>query len=139
MRKRFVLMTLSLLLMDCASPAQTAGNRTSRTVLSQQLPPMDGSRLTAHVVEVLYAPGGASPVHTHPCPVIGYVAEGAIRIQVKGQPEVVYHAGESFYEAPNGVHQVSANASNTKPAKLLAFFVCDNNMPLSMPVEGERK
>ena len=73
------------------------------------------------------------------CPVIAYVAEGEIRSQVEGQPETVYKTGDTFYEAPNGVHAVSANASQTKPAKLVAFFVCDHAAPLSAPAERTRK
>jgi quercetin dioxygenase-like cupin family protein len=74
--------------------------------------------------------------------VIVYVVAGAIRTQVKGGEEVTIHAGGSFYEAPNGVHQVSANASRTEPAEFIAFFVCDNSKPLSSPVSavaGESK
>ena len=44
---------------------------------------------------------------------------------------MIYNAGQSFYEIPNGVHLVSANASSTEPAKLLAFFICDRDAPLS--------
>jgi quercetin dioxygenase-like cupin family protein len=101
---------------------------------SHSLPQLDGAHLRATVVEVNYAPGEADKPHSHPCTVIGYVAEGAIRFQVKGgAPEAVYKAGESFYEPPNGVHQVSANASDKDPAKLIAFFVCDHDTPLTVP------
>ena len=55
-------------------------------------------------------------------------------MQVKGQPETSYRVGESFYEPPNGVHQVSANASEKEPAKFLAYFACDHEAPLSSPV-----
>jgi quercetin dioxygenase-like cupin family protein len=61
------------------------------------------------------------------------VVEGALRAQVRGEPESTYQAGESFYEPPNGVHQVSANASQTEPVKFLAYFVCDHETPLSVP------
>ena len=106
----------------------------AKIVLSHDLPQLDGSHLKASVVEVTYGPGGASRPHSHPCPVIGYVAEGAIRSQVKGEKEVVYKAGESFFEAANGVHQVSANASATQPARLVAYFLCDHDTPLSVAI-----
>ena len=38
-----------------------------------------------------------------------------------------YEAGQSFSELPGDLHSVSANASETKPAKLLAVFVVDTN------------
>jgi quercetin dioxygenase-like cupin family protein len=96
------------------------------------LPNMDGAKLKVTVVEVVYGPGQSSRPHSHPCPVIGYVAEGAIRFQVKGEPETIYKAGDSFYEAPNGVHLVSANASDKEPAKLIAYFTCDHETPLTV-------
>jgi quercetin dioxygenase-like cupin family protein len=108
-----------------------------RTVISHPLPQLDGSHLTVEVVEVGYAPGGSSPSHSHPCPVIAVVVQGAIRTQVKGEPEAVYHAGQSFYEAPKGVHLISANADKTKPAKLLAYFVCDHETPDTVAVPHE--
>jgi quercetin dioxygenase-like cupin family protein len=63
-----------------------------------------------------------------------YVAQGAIRSQVQGGAAAVYNAGDTFYEPPNGVHAVSANASTTEPARFVAFFVCDGNKPLTVPV-----
>lgn len=104
-----------------------------RPAFAHELPRLNGEHLSAKLVEVAYAPGGSSAPHRHPCPVIGYVLEGAIRSQVRGEPDSIYHAGESFYEAPNGVHQVSANASSTEPARLLAYFICDGDAPLTSP------
>src|SRR5450759_2867486 len=106
----------------------------ARVALSQALPKLDGTHLKATVVEVHYGPGESSPPHSHSCAVIGYVVEGALRTQVRGEPEAIYKAGESFYEAPNGVHVVSANASQTEAATFIAYFVCDHNTPLSSDV-----
>ena len=39
----------------------------------------------------------------------------------------VYRKGENFYEMPGDRHGVSANASATAPAKLLAVFVVDTD------------
>jgi quercetin dioxygenase-like cupin family protein len=116
--------------------AQAQTKERARVVLSQPLAKLNGNHLKAILVEVNYGPGEASSPHSHPCPVIGYVVQGAIRSQVKGQPEKTYRAGETFYEQANGVHAVSANASSTEPAKLLAYFVCDHDAPLSVNVAG---
>ena len=101
---------------------------------SHVLEPLDGSRLKVTLVEVRYGPGGSSPPHSHPCPVIGYVIEGSLRTQVRGEPEAVYTAGQSFYEAANGAHIVSSNASTDKPVRFLAYFTCDRETPLMQPV-----
>lgn len=108
---------------------------------SHALPRLDGGHLRVTIVEVRYGPGESSPPHSHPCPVIGYVIEGALRTQVKGHPEAIYKAGQSFYEAPDGIHVISTNASDKKPAKFIAYFVCDHDTPLSVappetPVSG---
>jgi quercetin dioxygenase-like cupin family protein len=80
-------------------------------------------------VLVEYGPGAASPSHTHPKTAFIYatVLEGSFRIKVKGEPEKIYNVGENFVEEPGSVHEVSANASDTKPARLLAVFVLDSN------------
>ena len=55
------------------------------------------------------------------------VLEGEIRSQVNDGPITVYRAGENWSEQPGDHHKVSANASDTEPAKLLAVFVVDTN------------
>lgn len=123
-------------LLPCHDSAAQSPPAQVHTTLSRALPQLDGAHLKVTVVEVTYAPGGSSRPHSHPCPVIGYIAEGAIRYQVKGEPETIYKAGDSFYEAPNGVHQISANASDKEPARLVAYILCDHETPLSVPVPG---
>jgi quercetin dioxygenase-like cupin family protein len=125
-----------------ASAQNAPAERTQATVrvaLSRSLPSMNGDGLRVTVVEVAYAPGASSPPHSHPCPVVGYVVSGALRTQVEGEPEVIYKAGETFFEQANGVHQISANASNTEPAKFVAYFVCDHETELSTPPVHQSK
>jgi quercetin dioxygenase-like cupin family protein len=117
-----------------AAAATPPAGAASRVVVTHPVPPLDGSRLTMQVVEVSYPPGGWSAAHRHPCPVVGYVLEGAVRMQLQGQPARTYAAGESFTETPADVHAVSANASDTMPAKFLAFFTCDQDGPRSIPL-----
>jgi len=119
---------------SAGSPSHLATRERARIALSHALPKLDGNHLKATVVEVHYGPGESSPAHSHPCAVIGYVVEGTLRTQVMGEPEATYKPGESFYEAPNGVHAVSANANQTEPADFIAYFVCDHDQPLSSDV-----
>ncbi|MGA8675530.1 MAG: cupin domain-containing protein [Candidatus Acidiferrales bacterium] len=115
------------------SSAQASSAKQVRVAFTQALPQLEGGHLQATVVEVTYGPGASSAPHSHPCPVIVYVVKGTLRAKVKGEPEAVYHAGQSFYEAPNGVHEISANASKREPAKFVAYFVCDHDTELSVP------
>jgi quercetin dioxygenase-like cupin family protein len=98
------------------------------------LPKMDGANLKVHAVQVTYPPGAASTAHRHPCPVVGYMISGTMRMKVSDQPEVVYKAGDTFVEMPTDVHRVSTNPSTDTPAVFLVTFVCDKETPLSVPV-----
>jgi quercetin dioxygenase-like cupin family protein len=102
------------------------------TVFSAQLPNVPGKRLTAIVVE--YGPGGSSPAHRHAGSVFAYVLSGQIRSENSATgPSRVYRAGETFFEPPGSTHLVSANASDTDPASLLAVFVADDHAELTQP------
>ena len=54
-------------------------------------------------------------------------------MQVRGGQEVTLGPGQTFYESPEDVHTVSRNASNTKPAKFLVFFVKQKGAPATVP------
>jgi quercetin dioxygenase-like cupin family protein len=92
-------------------------------VYDHVLPNVPGKSIRGVLVE--YAPGGSSPAHLHPKSAFIYatVLEGAIRSQVNEGPVKTYGAGESFSEMPGDRHSVSANASTTQRARLLAVFV----------------
>lgn len=94
-------------------------------VYEHELPNVPGKSIRGVLVE--YGPGGFSEGHTHPTSAFIYatVLEGAIRSQVNDGPVKVYRAGENFSELPGDRHAVSANDSQTAPAKLLAVFVVD--------------
>lgn len=78
-------------------------------------------------VTVSYAPGAASGAHRHAKSafVMAYMISGAIRSQVEGEAARVYHAGETWSEAPGAHHIISENASHTEPAELLAVVLLD--------------
>src|SRR5438445_10237421 len=107
--------------------AQGAPSSKDTVVFDHVLPNVPGKSMRGVLVE--YPPGGASAAHTHPHSAFIYatVLEGAIKSQVNDGPVTTYDAGQSFSEAPGDRHGVSANASETKPAKLLAVFVVDTN------------
>lgn len=96
-------------------------------VYEHELPNVPGKSVRGVLVE--YGPGGYSPGHTHPKSAFIYatVLEGAIRSQVNDGPVTTYEAGQSFSELPGDRHGVSANASGTRPARLLAVFVVDTS------------
>jgi quercetin dioxygenase-like cupin family protein len=95
-------------------------------VYQHAIPGVPGKSVKGVLVE--YGPGGFSPPHTHAKSALIYatVLEGEIRSKVNDQPEKTYRAGDNWTELPGDHHAVSANASNTMPAKILAVFVVDD-------------
>jgi quercetin dioxygenase-like cupin family protein len=87
------------------------------------------------MVTVEYPPGGASSEHRHNAHTFVYVLEGSVVMQVKGGKEVTLGPGQTFYESPEDIHTVSKNASKTKPAKFLVFFVKDKGAPATVPAK----
>lgn len=88
----------------------------------------------AVMLAVDYVPGGASTPHRHEAQVFLYVVEGSIVTQVEGQEPVTLQAGQTFYESPTDIHETAKNASQTEPAKVVAFIIKDKGKPVSQPV-----
>ena len=87
----------------------------------------------ADMLTVEYAPGASSASHRHNAYTFVYVLDGSVVMQVKGGKEVTLGPGQTFYESPDDIHTVSRNASKTKPAKFLVFFVKDKGAPATVP------
>jgi quercetin dioxygenase-like cupin family protein len=85
------------------------------------------------MITVEYPPGSKDPIHRHNAHGFIYVLEGSIVMQVRGGKEVTLTPGQTFYEGPDDVHVVGRNASKTKPAKFVVFFVKDKGAPLLVP------
>lgn len=65
------------------------------------------------MLTVTYPAAGASLPHRHDAQVFVYVLEGEVTMQVRGQPAVTLRPGQTFYEAPDDIHVVSANTRQT--------------------------
>jgi quercetin dioxygenase-like cupin family protein len=118
----------------CASSDPTGSTLdTVEPVGSYALPNVPGKRVT--IVRVFYGPGGFTRAHRHAGSVTAYITKGEIRSQLAGGPVETFKVGQSFFEPPGAVHLVSANASNTEPAELIAVFVADEGAQLTTFVE----
>jgi quercetin dioxygenase-like cupin family protein len=123
-----ILCSLLVATLPCGSvlaDAPKANDAKVTLVYQHELPNVPGKSIKGVLVE--YGPGGSSPGHLHPRSAFIYatVLEGEILSQVNDGPVTTYKAGQSFSELPGDRHAVSANASKTQPAKLLAVFVVD--------------
>jgi quercetin dioxygenase-like cupin family protein len=118
----------------CAS-SDPAGSTldTVEPIASHALPNVPGKRVT--IVRVFYGPGGFTRAHRHAGSVSAYITKGEIRSQLAGGPVETFKVGQSFFEPPGAIHLVSANASNTEPAELIAVFVADEGAQLTTFIE----
>lgn len=102
-------------------------------VSSHALPNVPGKRVT--IVRVIYGPGGFSRPHQHAGSVTAYITKGEIRSQLGGGPVQTFKVGETFFEPPGATHLISANASTTEPAELVAVFVADEGAQLTTYID----
>ena len=97
------------------------------TLLMKRLPEAPGKEI--EVITVNYGPGAADTIHRHHAHAVVYVLDGEVEMQVRGGTLRRLGPGQVFYESPEDVHTVSRNASKTKPAKFVVFFVKNEGAP----------
>jgi quercetin dioxygenase-like cupin family protein len=126
---------ISNVVMPLCASADPAGSALDaiEPIASYALPNVPGKRIT--IVRVFYGPGGFTRAHRHVGSVTAYITKGEIRSQLAGGPVETFKVGQSFFEPPGATHLVSANASNTEPAELIAVFVADGGAQLTTFVE----
>ena len=129
-------MTLTRLILALAflmSGTLTAQQAKVTELLSKDLTNLPGKE--GLMITVEYPPGSSDPIHRHNAHAFIYVLEGSIVMQVRGGKEMTLTPGQTFYEGPDDVHVVGRNASQTKPAKFVVFFVKDKGAPVLVPAK----
>jgi len=101
--------------------AQDAPRSVGKDLLVKQLGDLAGQE--AVVRANVYPPGTSNPPHRHSAHVFLHVLEGQLIVQLKGGQPVTLNAGDTYYEAPDDIHMVSRNPSDSVPAKALIFMV----------------
>jgi quercetin dioxygenase-like cupin family protein len=127
MRHGYLVACLSLALFSSCAVLADSPPAAVMQLLTKELAGDPGKEVLMSTVT--YPPGGASPPHRHDAQVFVYVLEGELIMQVQGGPKVTLKPGETFYESPSDVHSVSANASQTAPAKFLVFIIKNKGAP----------
>jgi quercetin dioxygenase-like cupin family protein len=135
MKNKILMLALLFVLPGTMMAQQPAAGKPPQasvaSLTSKDLPEFPGKEVLMITVE--YPPGSVDPIHRHNAHAFVYVLEGSIIMQVKGGKEVTLTPGQTFYEAPDDVHVVGKNASSTKPAKFIVFFVKDKGAPVLVP------
>lgn len=115
-----------------AAPARASPEAVVTPLFAKDLPEFQGKEGVMILVE--YPPGAMDPIHRHDAHAFVYVLEGSIVMQLRDAAEVTLSPGQTYYEGPNDVHTVGRNASSTRPAKFVVFFVKNQGAPILEPV-----
>ncbi len=99
-----------------------------RTILQRTDGPVPGYETVAVLVEA--DPNFTIATHTHPGIESTYVLEGSLLLQVAGQPDRTFKAGEAFQVPPVTVH---GGLSGATPIKLLGNYIVEKGKPLATP------
>ena len=124
---------VALVLVSLTSGTAMAQEARVTSLMSKDLPEYPDKEALMIMVE--YPPGSKDPIHRHNAHAMVYVLEGSIVMQVKGGKQVTLTPGQTFYEGPDDVHVVGRNASSTKPAKFVVFFLKAKGAPVLVPAE----
>lgn len=116
----------SLVPLTARSTREAPRHENVTLLAARPIPDLPGKRLVSILVD--YPPGASSVPHRHAASafIYAYVLSGEIRSQVNDEPARVYKQGEWWFENPGSRHKVSANASASRPASLLAVFIVDS-------------
>jgi quercetin dioxygenase-like cupin family protein len=122
-----VALTVNVAADEPKSPAQPV-----RTIFERH----DQSNVTPDkeivIGSAMLPPGSTIGYHTHPGDEAGYVLKGTLTLKVKGQPDRVLKAGDSFFNPRGAVHSVTASADGDG-ATAVSTWIIDKGQPLATP------
>lgn len=122
--------TLFLALVGSNAVGQQAAGPKATPLQDQPVSGHDGMHSVAVMAE--WAPGAATATHTHPGDEYAVVLEGELTLWAEGQPERVVKAREAYFNPRGSIH--GARNAGTSPARSIAVFVVDRDVPLLAPV-----
>jgi quercetin dioxygenase-like cupin family protein len=131
--KKSVLIALTAVSPVVAAFAEPAPAAVVTPLMSKALADIAGKEVL--LLDVVYPPASADPVHRHDAHGFIYVLEGSIVMQVRGGKEVTLTAGQTFYEGPDDIHTVGRNASNTRRARFLVFLLKNQGADVVVPAK----
>lgn len=82
------------------------------------------------VRQITFEPGQETGRHLHPCPVLGYIAQGSAVLEIEGQKAQKLPEGSAFYEPADTLILSFNNASATDPMTFIAFYLLDGEQEL---------
>jgi quercetin dioxygenase-like cupin family protein len=120
----------ALSIFACFAQAQDSGNVTQansnwktgiqRTDLSRH--DLDVSGREVIQARVDFAPGVASPNHSHPGVEVAFVISGTFEYQLEGRAPIILKAGESLF-IPAGTAHIATNIGESTASELATYIV----------------
>jgi quercetin dioxygenase-like cupin family protein len=111
--------------------AQPAAQPPANRIMLQQADVASSPAQETLLGTVEIVPGSGNAFHTHNGSEIGYVIQGHIRLEVKGQPSRELGPGESFMVPRGAVHRSVLVGNET--VKLVNSWTVDKGKPLLVP------
>ncbi len=135
MKKRYMALFAAVAVFSFIGAQGVGAHETKPVIkglLKTPLAGIDGKE--ANVVLFDVGPGWKIANHFHPGHIFVYVLEGAINIEVEGEPARVLKPGDVVHEIPDR-KMVANNISSTKGAKFVVFHVGEIGQPVTVMVE----
>jgi quercetin dioxygenase-like cupin family protein len=124
-------LALSALAIADDSPANEAPGQPQRAVLERH--DQSGVPGKEVVIGTLVLPAGAAVgYHEHAGDEAGYVVKGSILWKVRGQPDKMLKAGDSFFNPRGSVHNVVS--ADSGDSILVSSWIVDKGKALATPV-----
>jgi quercetin dioxygenase-like cupin family protein len=89
--------------------------------------------VTAFLVEM--APGERTPWHQHPVPLLGYILEGELTVQLASGGQRVMKTGQISHEGVDVIHQ--GISTGAVPVKIIVFAIGLQNVPMTIIEENQ--
>ena len=134
----FRILLLSPLMLVMAASASPTFPPLKRAPVRDEALPQGLAPRFVRGARIRFQPGQPTGQHRHPVPVVGVVTLGSFSFQLEGEAVRTLHRGESFYE-PAGRRVVHFdNASSSRPAEIVAFYLAENRTgPLIEMLDGQ--
>ncbi len=79
---------------------------------------------------IRFGPDQETGIHSHPCHVIGYIAEGSAILEIEEQPPQGLPTGAAFHEPAGARILRFDNASADQPLEFVAIYLLQGDQPL---------
>jgi quercetin dioxygenase-like cupin family protein len=119
---------VSMVCLAASAQAQTAAKPPAKRTVLQRTDVATGPAQETIFGTVDVLPGSGNGFHTHNGSEIGYVVQGHIRLEIKGQASRDLGPGDSFLVTRGLVHR--SVLLGTEPVKLINSWTVDKDKPL---------